>query len=42
MAHRAVFVHNEPILDAQLAIKLVAVVTLLCISAHFYKKSQMR
>lgn len=35
MAHRAVFVHNEPILDAQLAIKLVAVVTLLCISAHF-------
>ena len=35
MAHGAVFVHNEPVLDAQLAVKLVAVVTLLRISAHF-------
>ena len=35
MAHRAVLVHDQPILDAQLAVQLVAVVALLRVSAHF-------
>lgn len=39
MTHRAVFVHNQPVLNAQLAIKFVAVVALLCISAHFYQNN---
>ena len=35
MAHRARLVHDQPILDAQLAVQLVAVVALLRVSAHF-------
>lgn len=34
VAHRAVFVENEPVFDAQLAEELVAVVTLLRVAAH--------
>jgi hypothetical protein len=34
MAHGAVLVKDQPILDASLAKQLVAVVTLLCVSCH--------
>ena len=37
MAHRAVFVHYEPVLDAQLAEQLVAVVALFRVTAHLYE-----
>ena len=36
MAHRTILIHNQPVLNAQLAVQLVAVVALLRISAHFY------
>lgn len=38
VAHRAVFVKNEPVLDAKLAKKLVAVVTLFRLTAHLFKR----
>ena len=34
MAHRAFFIQDKPIFNAQLAKQLVAVVTLLCIATH--------
>ena len=38
MAHRAVFVQDQPIFNAELAEQLVAIVTFFCISAHFYHR----
>ena len=35
MAHWAILVHYQPILNAELTVQLVAVVTLFGISAHF-------
>ena len=37
VAHRAIFVHYQPILDAKLTVQLVAIVALFRVSAHFYK-----
>lgn len=34
MAHGAIFVHNEPVLDAELAVKLVAIIALFRIATH--------
>ena len=35
MAHRTVLVHDEPVLDAELAVEFVTIVAFLCVTAHF-------
>ena len=40
MTHWAILIHDQPVLDAQFTIELVAVVTLLSIAAHLYKQKQ--
>ena len=41
MAHRAVLVHDQPVLDAELAVKLVAVVAFFSVTAHLYQGNPM-
>ena len=40
MTHRAIFIHDQPVFDAQFTIELVTVVTLLGITTHLYRQKE--